>query len=325
MEIMTERLKFGDIIDDILRVFPEYGEMLAKEFDDDIDFIRKSEASSIIETIEGDRVIIGRITSHAIDRDGEVVLPDGGDFSDYAKNRVVLWSHDYGGSLFGGTQYQLPHARNMWLRQFPTRNSVEVRAGTQYATKEMNAFGDQVYQYRLAKWPLGYSIGFIPIQILYPDDNDWGKTLVTWKRRLASQTGQDIAAITEPKMFHAKWKMLEYSDVKIPANQDAVQLMISKGILDEKEREKYTLKTDDFYEENSIDIMTATKEEIARLSSEIIEMRKQIVLLEEMIYHEDEQEEIEIDSEAIARAFGQEPKEIDISELFRQGIETIFK
>lgn len=243
MAIVTEILKFGQVIDDIIKAFPDYGERLAKTYDSELDFVRKSAASDILET-PGDRVIIGRITTNSVDRDSDVVLPQGGQFEDYLKNPVVLWSHDYGGSLFGGTTYQLPHARNMWLRQFPSRNPKEIRAATQYASKEMNEFGDQVYRYRLAKWPLGYSIGFIPIQTIYDDDEEWDKTLAAWKRRVADDTEIDIETIKEPERFFTRWQLLEYSDVKIPCNQDAVQMMISKGLMAENERDRYTIKTE---------------------------------------------------------------------------------
>jgi len=243
MNIATQELKFGEIKDAIIKAFPDYGEMLAKEFDDDADFIRKSDAAEVIEVQDATRVIIGRISSHSIDRDGDVVLPQGMDDSDYRKNAVVLFSHDYGGGLFSGTTYELPHARNQWLKQYPGKKPVEIRAATEYAPKEINEFGEKIFQYRKAKWPLGYSIGFIPIKTLRDrDEDEWKDTLLAWKRRLAAETGEDIAGIPEPKRFYVKWKLLEYSDVKIPANQDAVQLMISKGMMEETERESYTIK-----------------------------------------------------------------------------------
>lgn len=311
MDIMTETLKFGEIIDGILKAMPEYGELLTKHYDDEADFIRKSSASDIID-MPGDRVIISKITTNGIDRDNDVILPQGVDWEDYSKNRVVLWSHDYGGSLFGGAQYVLPHARNMWLKQFPSRNPKEIRAGTQYATKEMNEFGDQVYQYRLAKWPLGYSIGFIPLQTIYSDDEEWGKTLTAWKRRIAEDTEVDIEAIKEPERFFVRVALLEYSDVKIPANPDAVQLMISKGIMNEQERDRYTLKA-----EPSKPVDNTSSKELSELKRRITDL--------EAIIHRKEEPDIAIDLEAIARAFGHDEKEIDIPELFKQGKEAIFK
>jgi len=322
MDIMTETLKFGEIIDGILNAMPVYGELLAKHYDDEADFIRKSSASDVID-MPGDRVIVGRITTNSIDRDGDVVLPQGGEWEKY--NRVVLWSHDYGGGLFGGTQYELPHARNMWLRQFPSRNTKEIRAGTQYATKEMNAFGDQVYEYRLAKWPLGYSIGFIPIQTIHSDDKEeWSKTLTAWKKRIAEDTEIDIEAIKEPERFFTRWSLLEYSDVKIPANPDAVQLMISKGLMPEQERDKYTLKSE------------PSKPIDSKLDKELSELRKRISALEAISPREEGPEiDIAIDQEAIAKAFeqisfrrlpeGAEQKEIDIPSIFKQGKESVFK
>ncbi len=38
-----------------------------------------------------------KITSEAVDRAGEVIKAAGWDFSDYMKNPVVLWAHDYSG------------------------------------------------------------------------------------------------------------------------------------------------------------------------------------------------------------------------------------
>ncbi|MHC4506617.1 MAG: hypothetical protein ACYTFI_25275, partial [Planctomycetota bacterium] len=49
----------------------------------------------------GERAVIAKISTVAVDRDGDVMLPSGADLSDYKKNPVVMFGHDQGAIPIG--------------------------------------------------------------------------------------------------------------------------------------------------------------------------------------------------------------------------------
>lgn len=60
----------------------------------------------------GERTFTAKITTNDIDRDGEVLLPQGMDSKDFKKNPVVFWNHDY--NLPIGTSTDMKRADNHW-------------------------------------------------------------------------------------------------------------------------------------------------------------------------------------------------------------------
>lgn len=220
MGIVTQKLKFSDIKANL-------EQDVRNKFDDDDVFIRKSFDSALAED-KGDHVIVSKITTLALDRDNEVVLPEGLVVDGY--NRTVLWCHDY-------TPKDVPHARNRWIKPDNPKNPTALLAATEYTPADINPFGDKVYKYCAADWPMGKSIGFIPLASCRPGDSAWKDTLSNWKGRysdyLAKEKGIEAKSqnITDPECIYKKWAILEYSDVPVPANPEAVQMMVQKGLL----------------------------------------------------------------------------------------------
>lgn len=54
------------------------------------------------------------MTSESVDRDGDVILADGWDFSHYLKNPVVLWGHDFLGTPIGKVT-EIRREGNSWI------------------------------------------------------------------------------------------------------------------------------------------------------------------------------------------------------------------
>jgi len=78
-------------------------------------------------------------------------------------------------------------------------------AKTKYAKHE---FAQTVYNYRKDEFPLAQSIGFIPME---------------WE-----DSPGDVKGC---RRRYKKWALLEYSDVPVPANPEAVNIAVSKGLL----------------------------------------------------------------------------------------------
>ena len=188
MDLITQRLKLVDVNKSAAAFF---GEQLGVKADD-VEFIRKGILAGDVQFDEGERAAVSYITTRDIDRDGEIVDPNGADLEAYRKNPVVLFGHDYS---------SLPVGKNIWIKQ----DDRGLIAKTVYANHE---FAQTVYNYRKDGFPLAQSIGFIPLEW---DDNPG-----------------DVKGC---RRRYRKWALLEYSDVAVPANPEAIGIAVSKGLL----------------------------------------------------------------------------------------------
>jgi HK97 family phage prohead protease len=191
MDLITEVQLLKDIN-------AEFAKQIAKKWgvSEDISLIRKGFSPENFEFKEGESASIDYISTKSVDRDGDIVEPHGAIMFDYEKNPCVLWCHDY---------KSLPIGRCEWIRS----NDHGIVAKTIYAV-DANPFARQVYEYRKSGFPLGKSIGFVPIE-------------------------------TNPKpqkgvrTHHLKYLILEYSDCPIPSNPDALNIAVSKGLIRPKD------------------------------------------------------------------------------------------
>jgi hypothetical protein len=161
----------------------------------------------------GERTDVSLITTDALDRDGEVVLPAGGDWSTY--NRVVTFAHRYD---------QLPVGSNWWIR--PRGNGLIAK--THYPQKPTD-WGDAPWLpsavLHLMQQPVptctGKSIGFLPLNV-------------------RAATSDEIARRPELRGVPVidRWIGVEYAVVPVPCNPDAEMQAVAKGmemgLIDEK-------------------------------------------------------------------------------------------
>jgi hypothetical protein len=161
----------------------------------------------------GERTDVSLITTDALDRDGEVVIPSGGDWSTY--NRVVTFAHRYD---------QLPVGSNWWIR--PKGNGLIAK--THYPQKPAD-WGDAPWLpsavLHLMQQPVptctGKSIGFLPLNVRAASGDETMRN-PTWRG----------ATIID------RWIGVEYAVVPVPCNPDAEMQAVAKGIelglIDEK-------------------------------------------------------------------------------------------
>jgi HK97 family phage prohead protease len=205
MEYITQRMKLKD-------VFPEKAKEIAKRYkkkEDDIEFIRKGVCPTKVESDEKDNAIVSYITTKTKDRDNEIVDPEGAILDDYRKNPVVLWGHNY-------TARELPLGKNLWIK----KDNKGLIAKTQYYLKD--DFAKRVYEYRKDGFPLAESIGFIPL--------DWEDF----------DNEKDVKANDGARRKYNKWLLLEYSDVVVPSNPDAVAIAMKQGLVTEEQAKEIT-------------------------------------------------------------------------------------
>jgi len=199
MKVITENLKF-------INEYPGKAGELAKRLHikkDEIPFIRKYYTSEKQEADKKKRTVISYISTDAIDRDGEKLLPDGVDLENYKKNPVVMLGHDY---------KSLPVGKNIWIK----KDDKGLVAKTAFAKSER---GDEIFRACTedidGTGPLlqGWSVGFIPIE--------WEDIETKDKKE-------------KPGRIYNKWELLEYSIVPIPSCPEALTLAVEKGLISDR-------------------------------------------------------------------------------------------
>ena len=133
--------------------------------------------------VHGDRSIKFIITTGDADRENDVIDPTGWDVSNYLKNPVVLFAHDYG---------SLPIARTTKLEQ----HDDHLVAIAEFATEDLNPMAEQVFNMLKQGFLRGASVGFRPTVFEYNND-----------RGGVDFSGQEL---------------LEFSVVPIPANAQSL-------------------------------------------------------------------------------------------------------
>ena len=201
----TSRFKLSDVQKDNF-------DDLKEEYNlkDDAELIRKSVPAEINvkrDVKEAEGTLVGYITSNNLDRDHEIVVAQGIQLTQYRKNPVVLLSHNY---------YDLPIGKNLWIKADENKRGLIAKtkfAGTDEAQK--------VYNYVKDEFPIGLSIGFIPLEIKYKEDFD-GLDIEELKIS-KKDLNKAYAVITRSVL-------LEYSLVAVPANPEALSIAVKQEV-----------------------------------------------------------------------------------------------
>jgi len=135
------------------------------------------------------------LTSKTVDRDSEVMLPDGGDITEFKDNPVFMWAHDISSPSIGRV---LPET----IKQTKQKMTGDVEFDLE------DPFAAMVFNKYVKKHLNAGSIRFRPVTI-----------------------GMDPVLPGQKGVTHLKWKLLEFSAVPVPANPQALA-QIQKGLED---------------------------------------------------------------------------------------------
>ena len=109
-----------------------------------------------------DRSVIASISSISVDRDGDVLIPQGCDASDFLKSPTVFFNHDY----------NLPIGKCTAIK----RSDKHLEATTIFAKRPENHHGDWLPDTLLSLFQQGvihgFSVGFTPIEGRKPTVKD---------------------------------------------------------------------------------------------------------------------------------------------------------
>jgi len=233
VELFTERLKLKDVL-------PEIATDIAKEYDlqeEDLELVRKNNPlrPEDIKIEDGERAAVRYVNTADVDRDNEIVMPDGLQTKDFLKSPSVLYAHNYRG---------LPIGKDIWLKLIKGKGWL---AKTVYAKHEL---ATDVYNLVKDKFLNTNSIGFIPLESVKPDNKKWDKV----KDKLISEYGIKEKLIDKVKRIYTNSILLEHSDVPIPSNINALNIAVGKGFI----------KSDQLIKDLEIEIIDEEKEDISK-------------------------------------------------------------
>ncbi len=145
----------------------------------------------------GKREVLAVISTDAIDRDNEVVLPKGLKKKNYAGNPIVLFGHDT----------KCPIGKCLWVKEADGKILAKtyISDKTQLSRDVFGLMQDGVLS--------AFSIGFSSLKSSPPSPSE-------------IKARPDLKDV---RKIHREWEMFEYSVVPIPANPQALTLAVSKG------------------------------------------------------------------------------------------------
>jgi len=157
---------------------------------------------------ETERYVIAQVTSTAVDRDGDVIIPDGCDATDFTKNPICFDGHDYS-ALPVGTWSNIKRERDGLVARL---DFAPKPADWPDAQPWKPYVLHSLYQSGVMR---GFSIGFKPIE-----------------GGVRKATAADIERFgPECVRVFSKWKLGEISTAALPCNQDALAVQVSKGVM----------------------------------------------------------------------------------------------
>jgi HK97 family phage prohead protease len=153
------------------------------------------------------------ITTESIDRDGEVLISQGMDSSEFDKNPIVFYNHDYAQPI--GRVTQLKRGNNKIDATIEFAKRPEGFEGPFFPDFVKALVGQGIVK--------GISVGFMP--------KDGGVRKPTKKDK--SMYGDGVSRV------YSQWKLHEVSVAPLPANGDALVSAIKKGVVSPIDAEKF--------------------------------------------------------------------------------------
>jgi len=180
--------------------------------------VKRTRQSNMPQKTENERQIRMYISTRDMDRDNEILMPDGVDLEDFEMSPVILESHDYQTLPIGKAVKVGIDEKGVWavIEFAPTEDGDKALALSQFM-------------------PLTASVGFIPTDTISKSHADWVDTL----KQLAKEWPEFKKARDAVVRIIRKWKLLEASIVSVPSNIHALQQEVSKQLENGKISREY--------------------------------------------------------------------------------------
>jgi len=201
---MKSRIQFSDFLPHLPAQLRDGIDTALKDAECPTELHRAVAVSELAES--GERTFVGYASTRTVDRDGEVVLPQGMDLSQFRKAPVLLWGHKWSEPPVGRDT----HVEN---------DGFGLKTRSELAD---TALALDLWKLVKAKMLKTSSIGYVPLAYVTPQSKGWGDMMDTmrgwpeWDRK------------SEPQAVVTKALMLEHSLVSVPANIDALVLSVKE-------------------------------------------------------------------------------------------------
>jgi hypothetical protein len=162
--------------------------------------------SASLDVSKGERAVVAKISVEVCDRQGEVVRVDGINSKDYEANPLLCWQHDYTLPPIGKCE-SLKRVGDALVAKF-----IFAERPDNHPT-DCEWLPDVAFDLYQQGAMNGFSIGFVPVEIRHATNAD--------RERWGDETQRIIG----------KCNLLEVSAVTLPANPEAVSVLVSKGML----------------------------------------------------------------------------------------------
>lgn len=171
---------------------------------DNLATVHKTYSAELVDVAPGSREVVACISAACVDRDREVVVPAGCRKKNYA-GMTVFYDHDT----------TMPLASCQWVK------STGDKLLAKHRFTDKTELGREMFALVQDGVLRSYSIGFQP------------------RERPSGPTGVELAAHPEWKgatNVYRDYELLEYSLVGVPANPEALQIAVAKGLIGERTR-----------------------------------------------------------------------------------------
>ena len=169
--------------------------------------------SSDVKVVAGERAVTARISTSAVDRDGDVLIPQGCNAKNYSLNPVVFWNHNASSLPIGKCEaFQ--------------KGDEYIDAKVVFATRPESLpegeewMPDTLFELYKQGVLSAFSVGLIPTETRPP-------------------TKRDLEKYGDCKRVVSKWEIYEFSAVGLPANPEAVAIAVSKGWVKREDAEAW--------------------------------------------------------------------------------------
>lgn len=154
----------------------------------------------------GERSVVAKINTAAVDRFKTVIEPTGIDVKRFVKNPIVLWEHGK-----DPQRGRIPIGRNAWIKVRKTER--DVIAKTIFRD---DPFSDELFRMYQDGTLKGFSVDGLMVPGLFgPPTSD------EIRRR---------PELADCKMVYRALELVEYSAVAMPGNAEALALAVSRGL-----------------------------------------------------------------------------------------------
>ena len=174
--------------------------------------------------VPGEKAVVTYISTGSMDRDCDIIKPEGVDLTHFLKHPIVMFGHDY---------KRLPIGRAAWVKIDNTGHGLIAK--TIYANTPE---ADLVYNYRKDGFPLAVSVGFLPTKYISKMDINKKEEFDNEVKNALNKGWVSEDKVKSINNIVQKWSLIEFSDTSVPSNPQALQIACSKGLISKEEYEE---------------------------------------------------------------------------------------